>query len=113
MSLPDNFVIVDGLLTVEKILRPSYIVRRRIDTNSLTSPYVWVATIADMDDRRCEIKGYLARENCNMNLSERRAIKRIVAKLNFLDCGYARADPLGGERMEHKFADGLQRIKGG
>ncbi|SHL09740.1 hypothetical protein SAMN05216428_10163 [Nitrosospira sp. Nsp11] len=105
MSLPDNFVIVDGLLTVEAILQPSWLIRRRVDENSMTSPFVWVATIAQAEIGY-EIKGYLAKDEYPMVLSERRAMKRIVSQLGFSSGGYGRADKNGAERVSHAFEQG-------
>lgn len=109
MSLPDNFVIVDGLLTVEAILRPSYLVRRRIDDSSLTSPYVWIATIASVSDNEYEIKGHLAKDAYPMAGSERRALKRIVTELKFTSGSYERCDVNGKKRAAHRFTqDGIK-----
>lgn len=106
-GLPDNFVIVDGLLTVEAILKPSWLVRRRIDDKSMTSRYNWVATIAQQDDPSMyEIKGYVARDQCPMDLSDRRAMKRIVTELNFSSGGYERYGEDGRRRVSHEFEFG-------
>ena len=106
MSLSNDFVIVDGLLTVEAIIQPSYLVRRRIDDKSLTSPYVWVATIAQIMPEEYEVKGYLARNGFRMTGSERRAMKRIVTELGFTSGGYERVDGQGKTRASHSFGFG-------
>lgn len=106
MSLPDNFIIVDGLLTVEAILQPSWLIRRRIDDRSLTSPYVWVATVAQAGPDKYGIKGYLAKDGFSMVGSERRAMKRIVTELGFSSGGYGRAGEDGRERVSHEFEQG-------
>jgi hypothetical protein len=98
-----NFVIVDGLLTVEAILLPSYLVRRRIDDRSMKSPYVWVATIAQTMPEEYEVKGYLARDRHPMDLSDRRAFKRIVSQLGFTSGKYERVDERGESRAAHRF----------
>jgi hypothetical protein len=95
---------VDGLLTVESILKPSWLVRKRINQSSIMSPYVWIATIAQQDhSTACEIKGYVARNNHPMVLSDRRAIKRIVQKLNFTSATYERVGSDGQGRALHSF----------
>lgn len=106
MSLSNDFVIVDGLLTVEAILQPSYLVRRRVDDKSLKSPYVWVATIAQIQPEEFEVKGYLARNGFRMTGTERRAMKRIVTELGFTSGGYERVDDDGRGRASHKFEMG-------
>ncbi|WON74208.1 hypothetical protein [Nitrosospira sp. Is2] len=94
-SLP-NFVIVKDLITVEPILRPSWLIRRRIDGNSLTAGYVWVCTMAQTEDPDvCTVKGYLARDDYPMDPSERRALYEIGRELNFLKCEYERVDESG------------------
>jgi hypothetical protein len=102
-----NFVIVDGLLTVEAILKPSWLVRRRLDDKSLTGPYGWVATIAQQDDPSMyEIKGYVARDQYPMDLSDRRALKRIVTRLEFSSGCYERYGEDGRRRAAHEFEFG-------
>lgn len=104
VSLPGNFVIVDGLLTVEAILQPSWLVRRRIDDRSITGPYVWVATIAQQEEPAAyDIKGYVARDSHPMVMSDRRALKRIVSQLGFTSGKYERVDGRGEERVAHRF----------
>jgi len=101
-----NFVIVDGLLTVEAILQPSYIVRRRIDDSSLKSPYVWIATIAQIQPEEYEVKGYLARDGFRMTGSERRTMKSIVTELGFSSGSYERYGEDGRKRASHEFEFG-------
>ena len=110
MTLPGNFVIVDGLLTVEAILKPSWLVRRRIDDKSITGPYVWVATIAQQEKPAAyDIKGYVARDKYPMALSERRALKRIVRELGFTSGTYERVDENGQGRASHSFDRNAQK----
>lgn len=95
MSLPDNFVIVDGLMTVEAILQPSWIIRKRIDDSSLTSPYVWVATMAQTGPGECEVKGYLAKDSSPMTLGDYKALRRIGKELKFATGKYDRVENSG------------------
>ena len=110
MSLPGNFVIVDGLITVEAILKPSWLVRRRIDDKSLTSPYVWVLTIAQQNiPTAYDIKGFLARDKHPLVLSDRRAMKRIVQELGLTSGSFERVDDNGEGKGQHGFdKDGLK-----
>lgn len=99
-----NFIMTDGLLTVEAILKPSWLVRRRTDDKSLTSPYVWVATITQQDDPSMyEVKGHVARDQYPMDLSDRRALKRIVTQLGFSSGSYERVDADGKKRAYREF----------
>ena len=110
VSLRDNFVIVDGMLTVEAILNPSWLVRRRLDNKSLTGHYVWVATIAQQDiPTAYDIKGYVARDKHPMVLSERRALKRIVKELGFTSGKYERMDEDGQGRASHSFDENAEK----
>lgn len=110
MNLSGNFVIVDGMLTVEAILNPSWLVRRRIDNKSITSPYVWVLTIAQQDiPTAYDIKGYVAKDNYPMATSERRALKRIVRELGFTSGKYERVDEDGQGRASHSFDENAEK----
>lgn len=97
MSLP-GFVIIDGLLTVEAIMQPSWIVRRRVSAESPTSQYGWVCTMVQTAPEECTIKGYLAKDQYPMRLSERRAMERIGQELNFRVGRYERVDTSGNLR---------------
>jgi hypothetical protein len=96
-------VIVEGLLTVEEILRPSWIVRRRIDDKSLTSPFVWVATIAHgKADGQCVIKGHVARNGHSMDASDILGMRRICEQLEFTSGGYDRVHESGKLKVSRK-----------
>jgi hypothetical protein len=96
VSLPDEFVIVDGRITVEQIVRRSFLLRKRYDDKSLTGPYGWVMNMVESEQANvCEIKGYLSRMGFEVTGEDHHALRRIGEKLEF-DLGqYERVDALG------------------
>lgn len=98
MSLPDNFIIVDGLLTVERIIRPSWIVRRRLTDTSLTAQYAWVCNVVETAERECTIKAFLAKNEYRVSQQDRRAMQRIGEALEFDIGRYERVDLSGNLR---------------
>lgn len=98
MSLPDNFVIVDGLLTVEEVMQPSWIVRRRLSDTSLTAQYGWVCNIVQTAKRECAIKAFLAKNDYRVSLQDRRSMQRIGEELGFRVGRYERVDTSGNLR---------------
>ena len=101
MSEP-NIILEVGPITVEEILLPSYLLRCREDEESLTSRYVWVATVAQTGRGRCEVKGYLARDRCSMNLSQRHGVTQVIERLGFSYGEYERRGKDGKSRIAHE-----------
>lgn len=91
-----------GLITVEKILRPCWLLRRRINDKSLTSPYVWIATVTEPLPGRCEVKGYLARKGFSMIPSEYKTVQNFIEGLGFEYGEYQRMDSAGNARIAHE-----------
>jgi hypothetical protein len=102
MSLP-KFAIEDGLITVEEIVRRSWLIRKRINALSPTAPYGWVATMMQGESpTECEVKGYLARQGFEIIGEDYRALKRIGEQLGFEVGRYERVDDDGDFRILHE-----------
>ncbi|PTR17519.1 hypothetical protein C8R31_101683 [Nitrosospira sp. Nsp2] len=103
MSLPDDFVIVDGLITVEQLVRRAYLIRKRFDDTSLTGPYGWVMNMVESEQANvCEIKGYLARLGFEVTGEDHHALRRIGEQLEFQLGQYDRVDNAGQFRARHE-----------
>jgi len=101
LSVTSKFVIVDGLITVEHLPNPSWLIRKRNKDSTFTTPYSWVATMSHFTPEECEVKGYIARDN-HMSLDDYKAMQRIAGKLGF-DYGlYERFDESGMLRKSKK-----------
>jgi hypothetical protein len=102
MSLPE-FKIVDGCITVEEIVRRSYLLRWRVDEKSLTGPYRRVATVVQSEiPEECEVKGFLAVQGFEIVGDDYRAMKRICERLGFEVGRYERVDEDGDFRILHE-----------
>lgn len=102
--LPE-FQIVDGLVTVEPISPPSWLIRGRESDDSPLSPYRWSLTLAQAAPGVCVFKGYCARAGGGMTLSDLRALYRIAFQLGFSVCRYERRDSDGRQRKVVEILD--------
>lgn len=106
-------MIVDGMITVEEILRRSWLIRRRINDDSLTSEYGWVCTmVQDEDPRRCTFKGYVARDAYPFKSEDYQALERIARQLKFARGGYERVFTNGRLRVAHEVNDEIAQKTG-
>jgi hypothetical protein len=102
VSLP-TFAIEDGLITVEEIVRRSWLIRKRFHNLSRTAPYGWVATMMQGEaPTECEVKGYLARHGFEIVRDDYHALKRIGEQLGFEVGRYERVDDGGDFRILHE-----------
>lgn len=102
MSLP-KLAIEDGLITVEEIVRRSWLIRKRFHGLSRTAPFGWVATMMQGEiPTECEVKGYLARQGFEIVRDDYRALKRIGEQLGFEVGRYERVDGDGDFRIFHE-----------
>lgn len=101
MSAP-KIIRLSGLVTVEEIPRRSWLLRGRINDESLTSAYGWVGLITEPIPGRCEVKGHLARNGYSMKPSEYRAVQRYIEQLGFAYGEYQRMDSDGKLRIAHE-----------
>lgn len=94
---------MDGLITVEEIVRRSWLIRKRIDAISETAPFGWVATMVESGEPSvCEIKGYLARPGQELTGEDHHALRRIGEQLDFEIGRYERVDDHGRLRAAHE-----------
>ena len=78
----DDFVIVDGLVTVELLRSPSWLIRKRTTHQTMTTPYDWVANMSYLTSEECEVKGYLAGQR-PMSKEDYATMQRIAGTLGF------------------------------
>jgi hypothetical protein len=95
-----------GLVTVERIPKPSWLVRCRVHDEALKAPYRWVMTFteSETDAKVCEVKGYLARKGEGLTKSERELVAEIIAELGFNSWVYDRVNNEGDLKASHKGA---------
>lgn len=96
--MPRDFI-VSGDITAEPITSPSWLLRSRTDSHSLTAPYDGVCTLVQVSPTECEVRGYISHDG--ITGEDRRHLNSIAKKLGFRRVRYERMDAEGNPRISH------------
>lgn len=99
VTMSKDFPAIAGDITAEALTAPSWLLRFRTSTHSLTAPFDGVCTLIQRSPTDCEVMGYISQTGPTG--VDRRALQEIAKQLGFRRVRYERMDPSGNLRISH------------